>query len=93
MSCLVRHVLGPLNRAVRRQVFQSRIFFGAIVPSEYKRHNAGAACDVGKICSASKQFSQRLSDSTPNDIVRATPHAARHRVPVLQGLHYDCVRL
>ena len=69
-------------------------FFDAIIPSENKRHDAGAACDANNMCSIYKQLRQRFSDYLCSGIVRVTLHAACRGVPVLQGLRHDsCVRL
>ena len=59
-------------------------------------HDAAAAHDVVKICPIymQRQSSQRFGDCAHNGIVRTSPHAARCKTPVLQGLHQDtCVRV
>ena len=47
-----RGMLGSLMlnwKRMHQQAFQSGIFFHNIVPSEQKRYNPGAACDVEKL--------------------------------------------
>ena len=44
----------------------------ATVPSEHKRHNVGAACEVEKICSACNvQAVESFNGRAPSDILTA----------------------